>query len=49
MRIRSFNNSYEVEPMLLYIILIGIIGISIEKIIKFLEKKLTGWQETRQV
>ena len=49
MRIRSFNNSYEVEPMLLYIILIGIIGITIEKIIKFLEKKLTGWQETREV
>ena len=49
MRIRSFNNSYEVEPMLLYIILIGIIGITIEKIIKFLEAKLTGWQETRNV
>ena len=49
MRIRSFNNSYEVEPMLLYIIIIGIIGITIEKIIKFLEKKLTGWQETRKV
>ena len=49
MRIRSFNNSYEVEPMLLYIILIGIIGITIEKIIKLLEKKLTGWQETRDV
>ena len=45
----SFNNRYEVEPKLLYIILIGIIGITIEKIIKFLEKKLTGWQETRQV
>ena len=49
MRIRSFNNSYEVEPMLLYIIIIGIIGITIEKVIKFLEKKLTGWQETRNV
>lgn len=49
MRIRSFNNSYEVAPMLLYIILIGIIGITIEKIIKFLEKKLTGWQETREI
>ena len=35
--------------MLLYIILIGIIGITIEKVIKFLEKKLTGWQETREV
>ena len=30
-------------------ILIGIIGITIEKVIKFLEKKLTGWQETREV
>ena len=49
MRIRSFNNSYEVAPMLLYIILIGIIGITIEKIIKYLEKKLTGWQETREI
>ena len=49
MRIRSFSSSYEVAPMLLYIILIGIIGITIEKIIKFLEKKLTGWQETRDV
>ena len=49
MRIRSFNNSYEVAPMLLYIILIGIIGITIEKIIKYLEKKLTGWQETRDI
>ena len=32
--------------MLAYVIIIGIIGILIEKIIRFLEKKLTGWQET---
>ena len=49
MRIRSFSNSFEVAPMLLYIILIGILGITMEKIIKTLEKKLTGWQETRDV
>ncbi|MBQ6833700.1 MAG: ABC transporter permease [Lachnospiraceae bacterium] len=49
MRIRSFSNSFEVAPMLLYIILIGIIGISSEKIIKTLERKLTGWQEKREV
>lgn len=49
MRIRSFANSFEVAPMLLYIILIGIIGISSEKIIKTLERKLTGWQEKREV
>ena len=48
MRIRSFANSFEVAPMLLYIILIGIIGISSEKIIKTLERKLTGWQEKRE-
>ena len=49
MRIRSFSNSFEVSPMLLYIILIGIIGITSEKIIKTLERKLTGWQEKREV
>ena len=49
MRIRSFSNSFEVAPMLLYIILIGIIGITSEKIIKILERKLTGWQEKREI
>ena len=49
MRIRSLNNSFDVPPMLLYIIIIGIIGITSEKIIKYLERKFTGWQETRDV
>lgn len=49
MRIRSLNNSFEVAPMLLYIIIIGIIGITTEKFIKYLERKFTGWQETREV
>lgn len=49
MRIRSFSNSFEVAPMLLYIILIGIIGITSEKIIKTLERRLTGWQEKRDL
>ena len=49
MRIRSFSNSFDVAPLLLYIILIGIIGISSEKLIKTLERKLTGWQEKRDV
>ncbi len=49
MRIRSFSNSFEVAPMLLYIILIGIIGITSEKIIKMLERRLTGWQEKREI
>ena len=49
MRIRSLNNSFESEPMLLYIILIGIIGMIVEKVVKFLERKFTGWQEKREV
>ena len=35
--------------MLAYVIVIGIIGITMEKIIKFLERKLTGWQEKREI
>ena len=49
MRIRSLNNSVDAAPMLAYVIIIGIIGITLEKIIKFLERKLTGWQEKREI
>lgn len=49
MRIRSLNNSFESAPMLLYIILIGILGITIEKVIKYLERRLTSWQEKREI
>ena len=49
MRIRSLNNNFETAPMLLYIIIIGIIGIIIEKVIKYLEQRLTGWQEKREI
>jgi NitT/TauT family transport system permease protein len=49
MRIRSLNNSFESAPMLLYIIIIGIIGISVEKLIKYLERRLTSWQEKREI
>ena len=49
MRIRSLNNSFDSAPMLAYVIIIGIIGILGETIIKFLERKLTGWQEKREV
>ena len=49
MRIRSLNNSFEPAPMLLYIILIGILGITIEKLIKTAERRLTSWQEKREI
>ena len=48
MRIRSLNNSFESAPMLLYIIIIGIIGMLVEKFVKFLERRFTGWQEKRE-
>ena len=49
MRIRSLNNSFESAPMLLYIIIIGILGISIEKLIKLAERRLTSWHEKREI
>ena len=49
MRIRSLNNSFDTPPMLLYIIIIGIIGMIFEKFVKFLERRFTGWQEKREV
>ena len=49
MRIRSLNNTFESAPMLAYVIVIGIIGITMETIIKYLERKLTGWQEKREI
>ena len=49
MRIRSLNNSFESAPMLMYIIIIGIIGMLVEKLVKFLERRFTSWQEKREV
>ena len=49
MRIRSLNNSFDAAPMLAYVIIIGIIGITLDNIIKLLERKLTGWQEKREI
>ena len=49
MRIRSLNNTFESAPMLAYVIVIGIIGITMDNIIKLLERRLTGWQEKREI
>ena len=48
MRIRTLNSNFDTDPMLLYIIIIGIIGLLVEKVIDFAERKLTGWQEKRE-
>lgn len=49
MRIRSLSNTFETAPMLLYIILIGVIGMGLGKIIDLLERRMTGWQEKREL
>ena len=49
MRIRSLNNSFESAPMLMYVILIGILGMIIEKIVKYLEKRFTGEERSVKV
>ncbi len=48
MRIRALSNNYDTAAMLFYIIIVGVIGLCMEKIIKYLEKRLTGWQEKRE-
>ena len=45
MRIRSLANSFDSPPMLMYIILLGIIGLILVKIVDIIERKLTGWLE----
>ena len=49
MRIRALNQTYESAPMLAYVIVIGLIGVALDNIIKLLERKLTGWQEKREI
>ncbi|MFB7142184.1 ABC transporter permease [Gottfriedia sp. NPDC056225] len=49
MRIRALNNTFESSSMLLYIILVGIIGLIFEWLVKLLERRLTGWQEKREL
>ena len=49
MRIRSLSNTFETAPMMLYIIIVGIIGMLAEKTLKFFERRLTSWQEKREI
>lgn len=48
MMIQKASGYYQMDVVLLGIIILGIIGIIFERIVKFLERKLTGWQETIQ-
>lgn len=48
MMIQRASGYYQMDVMLMGIILLGIIGIIFEKVVKILERRLTGWQETVQ-
>lgn len=47
MMIQKAQSYYDRETMLLGILVIGVIGILFERIVYFLERRLTGWQETQ--
>jgi len=46
MMIQRASGYYDMATVLLGILIVGVIGIVLEKIVKLLERKLTGWQET---
>lgn len=46
MMIQKASGYYQMDVVLLGIIILGIIGISFEKIVRILERRVTGWQET---
>lgn len=48
MMIQRASGYYQMDLVLLGIIILGIIGICFEKIVKYLERRYTGWQETIQ-
>lgn len=48
MMIQQASGYYQMDTVLLGIIMLGIIGICFEKIVRFLERRFTGWQETVQ-
>lgn len=48
MMIQKASGYYQMDVVLLGIILLGLIGIAFEKIVKTLERRFTGWQETVQ-
>lgn len=49
MRIKTLSTTFDTPPMLLYIIIVGVIGMVAEKVLKFFERKLTSWQEKREI
>ncbi len=48
MMIQKAQGYYDMSTVLMGILIIGIIGMTFEQIVRFLERRLTGWQETIQ-
>jgi NitT/TauT family transport system permease protein len=48
MRIRTLQTTFETSSMLAYIIVIGIIGLLLNKLVDIIERRLTSWQERRE-
>ena len=48
MMIQKGSGNFQMDVVLMGILLLGIIGICFEKIVKYLERRFTGWQETIQ-
>lgn len=48
MMIQKANGNYQMDIVLLGILLLGVIGIIFEKVVLYLERRFTGWQETMQ-
>lgn len=48
MMIQKASGYYQMDVVLMGILILGIIGICFEKIVKYLERRFTGWQETIQ-
>lgn len=46
--IQRSSGYYDMGTMLMGIIVVGIIGLIFEQVVKFLERRFTGWQETVQ-
>ena len=49
MMVTAAGQYFDMATVLMGILIIGIIGISLEKLVKFLERRLTGWQETQNM
>ena len=48
MMIQKAQGYYDMATVLMGILIIGIIGLIFEQVVRFLERSLTGWQETMQ-